>query len=78
MSRLRQIGEGISHWIDSVAATLVAWIGRLMSPRTVRFVERDDGAFAVSAEGRAAPDTPRSVRIVDGRLSSRYLTVLPR
>jgi general secretion pathway protein L len=69
MTSLRQIAEGISRWIDSVAATLVAWIGRLMSPRTVRFVEQDDGAFAVQAEGRAAPDTPRSVRIVDGRLA---------
>jgi general secretion pathway protein L len=69
MMSLRQIGEWVSRWIDSVAETLVAWIGALLSPRTVRFVEQDDGAFAVQPDGRVPPDAPARVRIADGRLA---------
>jgi general secretion pathway protein L len=69
MSVLRQVGGGVSRWIDAVAATIVAWLGWFSSHRSVRLVELENGQFEVrggrSDARRAARDR---VAIVDGRL----------
>ena len=54
MKQLRQITEGISRWLDSVAETIVAATGRLASPRAVQLIEGEDGAFTVRTAGQDA------------------------
>ena len=50
MSILRDIGGSIRHWLDGVAAMIVAALGWFVSPRVVQIVEDDDGsAFSVRA-----------------------------
>jgi general secretion pathway protein L len=44
MTLLRDIGAILSRWLDGVAATLIAALGRLVSPRVVRIVEESDGS----------------------------------
>jgi general secretion pathway protein L len=53
MKRLRHLIEGLSRWLDNVAETLVAMIGRLGSPRAVELVEGADGAFTLRVPGKA-------------------------
>ncbi|MEA2710253.1 MAG: ral secretion pathway protein, partial [Phycisphaerales bacterium] len=67
MNRFRQLLDGLSRWIDSVAATIVAWIGHFSAPRTVQFVEEGEGVFRVQAKGVPHSADGR-VRIADGRL----------
>ena len=52
MTVLRLFIDGFFRWIDSVAATTVAMLGRLASRRGVRLVEEDNGAFVVKGSGR--------------------------
>jgi general secretion pathway protein L len=54
MKLLRQIIEGISRWLDGVAETIVAAVGRLASPRTVQLIEGEAGLFTVGAAGQDA------------------------
>jgi len=44
MTLLRDIGEFFSRWLEVVAATIVAALGRFVSPRVVRIVEEGDGS----------------------------------
>jgi general secretion pathway protein L len=44
MTLLRDIGAILSRWLDGVAATIIAALGRLVSPRVVRIVEEADGS----------------------------------
>ena len=67
MSVLRQITEGLSRWIDAVAATIVAWLGWFSSPRAVRLVEVENGQFEVRT-GRAGAASGERVTIADGRI----------
>ena len=67
MNRFRQLLDGVSRWIDSVAATIVAWIGRFSTLRTVQFVEEGEGVFRVQPRGAPTPADGR-VRIADGQL----------
>jgi general secretion pathway protein L len=57
--------EAVSCWLDCVAATVVAALGRITSPRNVRLVEASTGEFAVETGGRAATER---VRIDDGHI----------
>jgi general secretion pathway protein L len=57
--------DAISYWLDCVAATIVAALGRIMSPRNVRLVEEDGGLFAVEAAGRSGDER---LRIADGHV----------
>ena len=57
--------EAVSCWLDCVAATFVAALGRIMSPRNVRLVEENGDPFAV--EDRRAPPAER-VRIAGGHV----------
>ena len=52
MTVLRLFIDGFFRWIDSVAATTVAMLGRLAARRGVRLVEEDNGAFVIKGAGR--------------------------
>jgi general secretion pathway protein L len=66
MTALRKIIDGISRWLDCVAATVVAMLSRFVSARRVRLVEQKDGAFAIEPPGGGAPATADRLRIVGG------------
>jgi general secretion pathway protein L len=51
MKLLRQIFDGFSRWLDSVAQAIVAMIGWFASRRAVELVEGENGAFTVRAIG---------------------------
>jgi general secretion pathway protein L len=69
MRLLRQIGEGFSRWIDSVAATVLAVLGWLASPRTVKLVEQDNGELVLQAGKHPARDLQAAaLRIADGQI----------
>jgi general secretion pathway protein L len=57
--------EAVSWWLDCVAATIVAALGRIMSPRNVRLVEEAGDLFAVEAAGGGVAD---HLRIVGGHV----------
>ncbi len=54
MEVLRQIAEGFSRWMDCVAATVVAMLGRLAATRRVRLAEQPDGSFTPLATDKPA------------------------
>ena len=66
MTRLRAILDGVSAWIDGVAAALVALVGWFGSRRTVQLVEERNGVF-VAADGKGSARTAR-MEIRDGKL----------
>jgi general secretion pathway protein L len=70
MSVLRQIADWLSRWIDTVAATIVAWLGWFSSSRAVKLVEIENGQFEVRA-GRGGPFSAsgQRVTIADGRIA---------
>ena len=70
MSSLRNVVAAVSRWIDCVAATIVAAVGRLTFPRTVRIEEEEGGRFAVRSggQGDAAGSPSLRVQIADGRV----------
>jgi general secretion pathway protein L len=69
MSILRQIAEGLSRWIDAVAATIVAWLGWFSSPRAVRLVEVEPGQFELRTGKAGSSSTSGDrVTIADGRI----------
>jgi general secretion pathway protein L len=49
MNFLRQIAAGFSRWMDVVASTAVAVVGRLSAPRLVRLSEQANGTFTIHA-----------------------------
>ena len=56
MNFLRQIADGFSRWLDSVAATMVRVLGWLVAPRLVRLAEQANGTFTIQAPaGKTAP-----------------------
>jgi general secretion pathway protein L len=66
MTRIRAIFDGVSAWIDGVAAALVALAGWFGSRRIVQLVEERNGAF-VAADGKASARVAR-MEIRDGKL----------
>jgi general secretion pathway protein L len=70
MSVLRQIADWLSRWIDTVAATIVAWLGWFSSSRAVKLVEMENGQFEVRA-GRGGPSSASGQRVTisDGRIA---------
>ena len=67
MSVPRQIAEGFSHWMDTVAATLVALLDRFVARRGVQLIEENPGMFALRSGGRAE-DSAQRIEIADGRV----------
>ena len=49
MNVLRQIADAFSHWMDSVASTVVTILGWLAAPRLVRLAEQANGTFTIQA-----------------------------
>lgn len=49
MNLLRQIAEAFAGWMDSVAATVAALLGRLAATPTIRLTEQTSGIFAIEA-----------------------------
>ena len=66
MKQLRQITEGISRWLESVAATIVAVIGRLASPRAVQLIEGEGGKFTLRTAGQDASSAFLLVQLQTG------------
>lgn len=60
MAIVTRIVEGLSDWIEGVAAAITALRARISSSRTVELVEQEEGVFTVGARGS------QRVRIADG------------
>jgi general secretion pathway protein L len=69
MTVLRQIADALGRWIDSVAATLVAWLGWFASSRTVKLVEVGNGEFEVRSGKNGSSLAAERVTIVEGRIA---------
>jgi general secretion pathway protein L len=67
MTRIRAILEGVSAFIDGVAAALVALAGWFGSRRTVQLVEERNGVF-VATDGKAASERAPRMEIRDGKV----------
>lgn len=67
MTALRQISGGFSRWIDSVAATTVTVLERVVARRAARLVEEENGTFALHDRAHASGSSEH-VRIADGRV----------
>ncbi|MET0674946.1 MAG: PilN domain-containing protein, partial [Bradyrhizobium sp.] len=62
MKRFAAIGATLTAWTEVVAAAVIAGLDRLASPRVVRLVENEQGAFVVEAAGKAeAASSPATV-----------------
>ena len=69
MTLLRQISQGVSRWIDGVAAWIVATYAKVVSAPDVQLTEEADGVFTVRApkQGTRAKSVER-IRVVDGKV----------
>jgi len=63
MTAVRQIIEGLSRWIDVVAATIIGWLGWFGSRRAVELVEEETGVFR-----RKGDNGEDRLQIVDGQV----------
>ena len=79
---LRTIAAAFSSWMDTVAGLLVATMGRVRSPRRVRLVEQDNGAFKIDVLSISGPSTAPDDRLrivngsVEGALPANLATAL--
>src|SRR5438270_4197049 len=69
MTFLQPIAAILRGWTDTVAAALIAAFERVSSPRLIRLIERDDGAFAVESAGKS-DNLPRQLAFADGSFSA--------
>jgi general secretion pathway protein L len=70
MTLIRQIADGFSRWMDSIAATLAGILARFASSRAVQLVEGDGDVFTVQTLGRdGRPQSLERVRIINGQVS---------
>jgi general secretion pathway protein L len=78
MTIRRQIAEAYAGWMDSVAASVAALLGRLAAPPTIRLTERASGTFAietaagkpqaaVAISGGVATCSPVAAAMLNGR-----------
>ena len=75
MNLFSTVGTTLTAWTGTVAATVIAVLDRLASPRVVRLVEEQDGVFAVEATGK--PGTvPSRIELNHGALSGDNLAPL--
>ncbi len=65
---LSKITENVSHWIDMMAETAIAAIGRFQPARRIKFIEEDGDIFSVRHEGPEVKSNSAisSVRLLDG------------
>ncbi|MBR0938007.1 PilN domain-containing protein [Bradyrhizobium jicamae] len=80
MTVFSTIGSILGAWTASVANAIIAGSGRIVSPRVVRLVETDDGAFTVEATAKAgkADSGPSRIAFAEGALSAPNLAPLFR
>jgi general secretion pathway protein L len=73
MSLLKQLSDGVSRWLDRVAATALAMLERFVSPRTVRLIEQDNGDFLLqSSDKGAAPGSSMGrLQVKEGQVVGR-------
>jgi general secretion pathway protein L len=67
MSLLNQIRHMLSHWLDTIAAWIVAAYAKVVAAPGVRVVEEKDGTFTVAANGKTASASER-LRIINGEV----------
>jgi len=77
MKLFQTIGAILNAWTGSVAAAIIAGFDRIVSPRVVRLVEDDDGAFTVEAAAKS-DNVPARIGFSDGTLSAPNLAPLFR
>jgi general secretion pathway protein L len=77
MKLFQTIGAILNAWTGSVAAAIIAGFDRVVSPRVVRLVEDDDGAFTVEAAAKS-DNAPARIGFADGTLSAPNLAPLFR
>ena len=77
MKLLQTIGAILNAWTGSVAAAIIAGFDRVVSPRVVRLIEDDAGAFAVEMPGRPE-NAPARIAFTDGVLSAPNLAPIFR
>jgi len=67
---LRGLADMFMAWIDIVARTLLAIVGRFHAPRRVRLIEGDDGLFDVEIAGKRETASTDHVRMLSGELDA--------
>jgi len=77
MTLLQSTRAIFDAWTGTVAATVVAGFDRMVSPRLVRLVENDQGAFALDAAGRGE-NLPAEIAFRDGQFAAPHLAQLFR
>jgi general secretion pathway protein L len=76
MSSLTSLRAILDAWTGTVAGAIVAGLERMVSPRVVRLVEDEKGAFALEA---AKPENgPRMIAFEDGRFAAANLAQVVR
>jgi general secretion pathway protein L len=68
MKFLRQLSEGCSRWITSVATTIVTMRGRFVASRPIELIEEPGGEFSVRGDGKDMAAEVGRIRIVDGKV----------
>jgi general secretion pathway protein L len=76
MTLLQSLRASLDAWTGTVAATLVAALERTVSPRLVRLVEDETGAFAL--EAARSENVPAAVVFEDGKFAAANLAQLVR
>jgi general secretion pathway protein L len=66
MNVLRQIADAFSHWMDSVASTVVTILGWLAAPRLVRLAEQANGTFTIQAAADKSSPSVMQLKISNG------------
>jgi general secretion pathway protein L len=67
---LRAFADLFMAWIDVVARTLLAVVGRFDAPRRVRLIEGDGGRFDVEIAGKRGASSRNHIRIVHGQIDA--------
>lgn len=76
MSSLNSLRAIVDAWTGTVAAAVVSGLERMVSPRVVRLVEDEKGAFAL--EAAKSENTPKEIAFVDGAFASANLAQIVR
>lgn len=77
MNLLNSIGATLVAWAGAVAVAMIAAFDRLVSPRVVRLVELEDGAFSIEGAGKTEGIASR-IDISHGALTGSNLAPLLR
>lgn len=76
MSSVNSLRGILDAWTGTVAGTVVAGLERMVSPRVVRLVESETGAFAL--EAAKSENVPKEIAFEDGKFASADLAQIVR